>query len=252
MRKNEALVRLNEIHQRFENDFSPEYLNTHEAREIWLSQASHLAVDIFGLDDPLLRSVQGLSLLSEDFERRTVSIDIRRRKGEEWYTKTSLWLTRLSWNVTNTSKLAGARITPGRPVVSRQVWLVTSIGLILITYLATIKFEDFKAKGVREDQRRLVSAEFHSWIASVPLRQSQSFSLLMAALDEQGMTDSDAGYWRTVRSWMGRQRLEMDAARSLYQARIASLGGDTTEFHPPLRVTVRPNDPPESFGIDTL
>lgn len=252
MRKSEALEKLNELHQRFESEFSPEYLSSQEARETWLTQASRLAIEIFGLDDPLLRSVQPLSMLSEEFERRTVSIENRRRKGEEWYSKTSLWLNRLSWNIANSNKFIGGRKTPERPVVSRQVWLVTSIGLILITYLATIKLEDYKADAAREEQRRLASVEYRSWIATVPLRQSQSYTTLMAVLDEQGMTIADAGYWRSVSIWMKRQRLEMDAARALYQARIASLGGDPKEFKPPRRVTVRPVEAPDALGLDTL
>lgn len=252
MRKSEALERLNKLHQRFESDFSPEYLNSREARETWLTQASRLAVDIFGLGDPLLRSVQPLSLLSEEFERRTVSLEKRRRKGDEWYTKASLWLNRLSWNIANTSKLVGARKTPERTVVPRLVWLATSISLVLITYLVTIKYADYQAHAAREDQRRLVSAEFRNWIASVPMRQGQSFSMLLATLDEQGITDSDAGYWRSVRSWMQRQRLEMDAARALFQARISALGGDPKVFKHPTRVTVRPPNAPEALGLDTL
>ena len=74
----------------------------------------------------------------------------------------------------------------------------------------------------------------------------------MAILDEQGMTELDAGYWRTMTSWMKRQRLEMDAARALYQARIASLGGDTTIFKPPYRLAVRPKNAPPALHLDTL
>ena len=243
MKKSEAKRRINELHYRFQVQFSPEVLQETSVRNAWIDEAARLAADIFGIKDELYKRITEARELSETYEKES-SEEKRLEFGRKWHQTVESWLEKMSDNIqygTNFDKTE----------IQNTIWFVLLYPLLLVgiaaffNYLYSQRLSDAEQRFLREqieneNQNELVSimAEFEFWAKGVQRGLADSIEAIAAEFASRGVYAS-GGYIKAVHDWALRKRFSMDSTRSSYFARISALGGDTTALNAPRKLGVR-------------